>query len=91
MSPDYEDLIADRMGQFASGTARDRIDQARLLLALHPDADLVYLERPSTSSGGTDLREETMGDHGVESIGVTVTAYLTPKLRVSLPSSAPSA
>ena len=55
-----EDLIADRMGQFASGTARDRIDQARLLLALHPDADLDYLDRR--------IREETMGDHGVESI-----------------------
>ena len=46
-----EDLIADRMGQYASGTARDRIDQARTLLALHPDADMAYLERPSTSSG----------------------------------------
>ena len=46
-----EDLIADRMGQYASGTARDRIDQALTLLALHPDADMAYLERPSTSSG----------------------------------------
>ena len=46
-----EDLIADRMGQYASGTARDRVDQARTLLALHPDADMAYLERPSTSSG----------------------------------------
>ncbi len=55
-----EDLIADRMGQFASGTAPDRIGQARLLLALHPDVDLDYLERR--------IREETMGDHGIESI-----------------------
>ncbi|MFM2271207.1 MAG: hypothetical protein RL702_272 [Pseudomonadota bacterium] len=55
-----EDLIADRMGQFASGTAPDRIGQARLLLALHPDADLDYLERR--------IRQETMGDHGIESI-----------------------
>ena len=55
-----EDLIADRMGQYASGTARDRIDQARILLALHPDADLVYLERR--------IREESMGDYGVEDI-----------------------
>ena len=46
-----EDLIADRMGQYASGTARDRIDQALTLLAPHPDADMAYLERPSTSSG----------------------------------------
>lgn len=55
-----EDLIADRMGQFASGTARDRIDQARLLLALHPDAEMDYLERR--------IREESMGDYGVEDI-----------------------
>lgn len=55
-----EDLIADRMGQFASGTAHDRGEQARLLLALHPDADLVYLDRR--------IREESMGDYGVEDI-----------------------
>ncbi|MGN6357155.1 MAG: hypothetical protein ACTHLU_06705 [Novosphingobium sp.] len=55
-----DDLIADRMGQYASGTARDRIDQARILLSLHPDADLVYLERR--------IREESMGDYGVEDI-----------------------
>lgn len=55
-----EDLIADRMGQFASGTAPDRGEQARLLLALHPDADLVYLERR--------IREESMGEYGVEDI-----------------------
>jgi hypothetical protein len=55
-----EDLIADRMGQFASRTAPDRIEQARILLALHPDADLDYLERR--------IREESMGDYGVEDI-----------------------
>jgi hypothetical protein len=55
-----EDLIADRMGQFASGTARDRLDQARILLRLHPDADMAYLDRR--------IREETGGDHGVEDI-----------------------
>lgn len=55
-----EDLIADRMGQYASGTARDRLDQARVLLQLHPDADRVYLERR--------IREETFGDHGVEDV-----------------------
>jgi hypothetical protein len=49
-----------RFSQFASGTAPDRIGQARLLLALHPDADLDYLERR--------IRQETMGDHGIESI-----------------------
>lgn len=55
-----EDLIADRMGQYASGTAQDRIDQARLLLALHPSADLDYLERR--------IREESMSEYGVEDI-----------------------
>jgi hypothetical protein len=52
-----EDLIADRMGQYASGSAREMLSQARELLALHPDADLAYLDRR--------IREETFGDHGV--------------------------
>lgn len=55
-----EDLIADRMGQYASGTAPDRREQARILLALHPDADIAYLEGR--------IREESMGDYGVEDI-----------------------
>lgn len=55
-----EDLIADRMGQYASGTALDRLDQARTLLSLHPEADMAYLERR--------VREESMGDYGVEDI-----------------------
>jgi len=55
-----EDLIADRMGQYASGTARDRIDQARLLLALHPDADFDYLDKR--------IREESGGDYGLDAI-----------------------
>jgi hypothetical protein len=55
-----EDLIADRMGQYASGTAPDRIEQARKLFALHPDADLDYLDRR--------IREESMGDYGLEDI-----------------------
>jgi len=55
-----EDLIADRMGQYASGTARDRLDQAQLLLALHPDADLAYLDRR--------IREESSGDFGLEDL-----------------------
>ena len=56
-----EDLIADRMGQWSSGTAADRIDQARLLFQLHPNADLVYLARR--------ISEETMGEHGIEALG----------------------
>lgn len=55
-----EDLIADRMGQYASGTAPDRLEQARVLLALHDHADMAYLERR--------IREESMGDYGVEDI-----------------------
>ena len=55
-----EDLIADRMGQYASGTARDRIDQARDLLRLNPDVDRVYLDRR--------IREESFGDHGIDDI-----------------------
>jgi hypothetical protein len=48
------------MRQFASGTAHDRGEQARLLLALHPNTDMDYLERR--------IREESMGDYGVEDI-----------------------
>lgn len=55
-----EDLIADRMGQYASRTAPEMIGQARALLALHPDADIDYLERR--------IRHETAGDYGVEDI-----------------------
>lgn len=55
-----EDLIADRMGQFASGTARDRIDQARLLLRLHPDAEMTYLDQR--------IREESGGDYALKDI-----------------------
>ena len=55
-----EDLIADRMGQYASGTARDRIDQARALFLLNPDVDFDYLERR--------IREESFGDYGIEDI-----------------------
>jgi hypothetical protein len=55
-----EDLIADRMGQYASGTARDRIDQARDLFRLNPDVDSVYLDRR--------IREESFGDYGLDDI-----------------------
>jgi len=55
-----EDMIADRMGQFASGTAPDMRGQAQALLALYPDLDRAYLERR--------VREETLGDHGIDDI-----------------------
>jgi hypothetical protein len=55
-----EDLIADRMGQYASGTTPDRIDQARKLFALHPEADLDYLDRR--------ISEESMGTYGLKDL-----------------------
>jgi hypothetical protein len=55
-----EDLIADRMGQYASGTARDRLDQARILLQLHPDAEMDYLDQR--------IKEESAGDYGLKDL-----------------------
>lgn len=55
-----EDMIADRMGQYASGTARDMLDQAKALFRLYPDADRDYMERR--------IREETAGDHGIDAL-----------------------
>jgi hypothetical protein len=55
-----EDIIADRMGQFASGSAREMREQARQLLILHKDADTAYLDRR--------IREETAGDYGLDEI-----------------------
>jgi hypothetical protein len=55
-----EDMIADRMGQFASGTAPEMREQARRLLMLHSDADRAYLERR--------IREETAGEYGIEDV-----------------------
>jgi hypothetical protein len=53
-----EDLIADRMGQYASGSAPEMLGQARALLLLHPDADMRYLDQR--------IRQETDNDYGVE-------------------------
>lgn len=57
-----EDIIADRMGQFAShsGGSREMRAQAAELLSLQPDVDFAYLEKP--------IRYETEGDYGVEDI-----------------------
>ena len=55
-----EDLIADRMGQFASGTAPEMREQARILLHLHPGCDRAYL--------AARINPETGGDHGIEDI-----------------------
>jgi hypothetical protein len=58
-----EDLIADRVGQWHSGSAPDRLAQARQLLDLHGNLDTGYLERR--------IREETMGEHGIETVRAT--------------------
>lgn len=55
-----EDLIADRMGQYASGTAPEMLGQARELFRLHPGLDRDYLDRR--------IREESFGDHGIEDL-----------------------
>lgn len=55
-----EDMIADRMGQYASGSAPEMLDQAKVLFRLQPGVDLDYLERR--------IREETMGDHGLQDL-----------------------
>ena len=55
-----EDMIADRMGQYASGTAREMFDQAKALFRLYPDADRDYMERR--------IREETAGDYGIDTL-----------------------
>jgi hypothetical protein len=52
-----EDMIADRMGQYASGAAPDMLDQARRLFILHADADLAYMEKR--------IRHESVGAYGI--------------------------
>lgn len=52
-----EDMIADRMGQYASGSAPEMLEQARRVFALHRDADLDYMERR--------IRQESTGSHGI--------------------------
>lgn len=55
-----EDIIADRMGQYASGTAPEMIEQAYRLFLLHDRVDRAYLDRRT--------REETLGDYGIDDI-----------------------
>ena len=52
-----EDIIADRMGQFASGTAPNMREQARRLFILHNEADFRYMDKR--------IRYESGGDYGV--------------------------
>lgn len=55
-----EDMIADRMGQFHSGTAPEMLEQAKVLASLHKDLDSAYLEKR--------IREETAGDLGAQDL-----------------------
>ncbi|TXC72391.1 hypothetical protein FSB78_16635 [Sphingomonas ginsenosidivorax] len=55
-----EDMIADRMGQFASGTAPEMRGQARAMLVLHTDIDRAYLAHR--------IIEETAGDYRIEDV-----------------------
>jgi hypothetical protein len=52
-----EDIIADRMGQYASGSAPDMREQAQRLFILHNQADLDYMDNR--------IRFESGGDYGV--------------------------
>jgi len=55
-----EDIIADRMGQYASGSAPEMLAQARVLHGLCETLDLGYMERR--------IREETAGEYGVQDL-----------------------
>jgi hypothetical protein len=52
-----EDLIADRMGQYASGAAPEMLEQARRLYSIHPDVDRGYMDRR--------IRHESAGEYGL--------------------------
>lgn len=55
-----EDIIADRMGQYASGSAPDMLGQARALYALCEGLDFDYMQRR--------IAQETAGTHGVQDL-----------------------
>jgi hypothetical protein len=55
-----EDIIADRMGQFASGSAPEMLGQARALFAICEQLDLDYMARR--------ISEETVGSYGLEDL-----------------------
>lgn len=55
-----EDMIADRMGQYASGTAREMLGQARYLYGLPIRFNRDYLD--------CRIREESCGDYGIEDL-----------------------
>jgi hypothetical protein len=58
--PSFEDMIADRLGQYAASSQRDhsRLAQAQLLFRLAEDLDLSYLRvRIADEGGNFDLLE----------------------------------
>ena len=55
-----EDIIADRMGQYASGSAPDMLGQARALFAICEGLDMDYMQRR--------ISEETGGAYGVQDL-----------------------
>lgn len=55
-----EDIIADRMGQYASGSAPEMLGQARALFAICEGLDLHYMERR--------IGEETGGEYGLQDL-----------------------
>lgn len=55
-----EDIIAGRMGQYASGSAPDMLGQARAVFALCEGLDLAYMERR--------ISEETAGEYGLQDL-----------------------
>jgi hypothetical protein len=55
-----EDIIADRMGQYASGSASEMVGQARALFAICERLDLHYMERR--------ISEETDGEYGLQDL-----------------------
>lgn len=55
-----EDIIADRMGQYASGSAPDMLGQARALFALCEGLDMAYMARR--------IAEETAGTYGLQDL-----------------------
>lgn len=55
-----EDIIADRMGQYASGSAPDMLGQARALFTICEALDIDYMERR--------IAHETAGEYGVQDL-----------------------
>ncbi|WP_421853806.1 hypothetical protein [Novosphingobium sp.] len=55
-----EDIIADRMGQYASGAASEMLGQAQAVFSLCLGLDLDYMDRR--------IREETAGEYGLQDL-----------------------